>query len=82
MSCFFKHKNQLLPPPLSEYEKLQSSKESNLMSLLPVDDQCEPPNFCDVIAVDGAVLAHPLPTASTTTFDEHADSVLLPHLSK
>ena len=47
-----------------------------------MDDQCEPPNFFNAIAIDGAALVHLLPTASITTFDQYADSVIQPHLSK
>lgn len=82
MATFFKHENQPFPPSLSEYGKLRSSKKSDLMSLLPVDDPSEPPNLFDAIAIDGAALVHLLPTASITTFDEYADSIFLPHLRK
>ena len=82
MTTFFKHENQPFPPSISEHGKLRFSKKSDLMSLLPVGDQCDPPNFFDAIAIDGAALVHLLPTASITTFDEYADSVFLPHLSK
>ena len=45
-------------------------------------NQCDPPNFVDAVAIDGAALIHLLPTASITTFDKYANSVFLPHLSK
>ena len=73
MTTFFKHENQPFPPSLSEYGKLRSSKKSDLMSLLPVNDQHEPPNFFDSLVIDGAALVHLLPTAKITTFDEYAD---------
>ena len=52
------------------------------MILLPVDDQCEPPNLFDAIAIDGAAVVHLLPTANVNAFDEYAYSVFLPHLIK
>ena len=58
MTTFFKHENQPFPPSLSEHGKLRFSKKSDLMSLLPVGDQCDPPNFFDAIAIDGAALVH------------------------
>lgn len=81
MTTFFKHENQPFLPSLSEYGKLQSSKKSDLMSILLPDDQHEPPNFFDSINIDGAALVHLLPAASITTFDEYADSVFLSYLS-
>lgn len=82
LPTFFKHENQPFPPSLSEYGKLRSSKKSDLMNLLLSYDQREPPPFFDVIAIDGAALVHLLPTANITTFDEYADSVFLPYLSR
>ena len=82
MTTLFKHENQPFPPSLSEYGKLRSSKKSDLMSLLPVDGQHEPPNVFDAIAIDGAALVHILTPESIATFDEYADSVFLCHLNK
>ena len=82
MPTFFKHENQPFPPSLSEHGKLRLTTKSDLMSLLPMEDQCEPPNLFDAMTIDGAALVNLLPTASINTFDKYADSVFLPYLTK
>ena len=82
MPSFFKHENQPFPPSLSDHGKLRSSKKSDLLQLLPLDNQQEHPTSFDAMAIDGAALVHLLPTVNITTFDEYADTVFLPHLSK
>ena len=72
MTTFFKHENLHF---LSEHGKLRFSKKSDLMSLIPMGNKCDPPNFFDAIAIDGTARIHLLPTASITIFDEYADSV-------
>jgi hypothetical protein len=82
MAAFFKHENQAFPPALSDFGTLRSTTKSDLMGLLSVDGDCEPPGHFDAVAIDGAALVHLLPTASIKTFEEYADSVFLPYLIK
>ncbi len=82
MANFFRHENQPFPPSLSEYGRLRFSKKSDLMSVLPTSNECEVPSFFDAMAMDGAAIVHILPTTSITSFDEYADLVFLPYLSK
>ena len=42
----------------------------------------EPPNFIDARLLDGAAVLHLLPTVNVSTFDEYADEIFLPHISK
>ena len=82
MANLFRHENQPFPPSLSEYGRLRFSKKSDLMSVLSTSNECELPSLFDAMAIDGAAVIHILPTTSITTFDEYADLVFLPYLSK
>ena len=82
MSNFFKHENQCFPPSVSTDGILRSTVKSDLMDLLPVGEDHEPPDYFNAIAIDGTALVHLLPTANIKTFDDYADSVFLPHLIK
>jgi len=78
---FFEHENQVFPLSLSDYGALRSTTKSDLILLLPVDKDHEPPDFFDAIAVDGAAVVCLLPTASIKTFDEYTDDVFCRTLS-
>ena len=75
------HENNPFPPSISEYGKLRFGKKSDLLNLLQVETQPNPPPLFDVIAIDGAALVHMLPTATITTFDQYAELVFIPNLA-
>ena len=82
MNTFFSHEDLPFPPSLSDHGKLHLEKKSDLLEILVNDVHNEPPSFVDAKLLDGAAVVHLLPTANIVTFDEYADQIFLPHISK
>ena len=78
---FFKLKNQLYPPSLSEFGNLRFGKKSDLISCVNKETPPHPPPASyDVRVFDGAAIVHALPVSSIATFSEYADYKFLPFL--
>ena len=82
MSKFFSHENHPFPPSLSDQGKLRFGKKSDLLEVLVDDIHSEPPDTIHAQLLDGAAVVHLLPTVNVVTFDEYADKIFLPHISK
>ena len=67
---------------LSDYGKLRLGKKSDLLEILLNDVFNEPSSFIDAKLLDGAAVVHLLPTTNVVTFNEYADQVFLPYISK
>ena len=81
-SVFFCHENQLYPPSLSSHGKLRPVKKSDLVKCLFDPCVTEQAEEFDCKVFDGAVLVHILKPTAAVTFQDYADNVFLPFLSR
>ena len=82
MNKFFSHENHPCLSSLSDQGKLCFGKKSDLLEVLVHDIHSEPPDTVHARLLDGAAVVHLLPTVNVATFDDCADKILLPHISK
>ena len=83
MGTFFGHENHPYPPSLFDRGKLQSTKKSDLLSILVQETESgEHFTSFDVKVLDGAAIVHLLPTTNITTFDEYASVVVISYIKK
>ena len=80
-SVFFCHENQLYPL-LSSQSNVRPVKNSDLVKCLHVPSLTEQAEEFDCKVFDGAVLVHILNPKATVTFQNYADNVFLPFLSR
>ena len=81
-SVFFCHENQLYPPSLSSQGNLRPVKKADLVKCLHVPSLTEQAEEFDCKVFDGAVLVHILNPKAAVTFQNYADNVFLPFLSR
>jgi len=80
---FFANEIQSFPPSLSDIGKLHLPRmKADLLQGFKVNEEVEPPAFCDCTVLDGAVIVHCLPVTGVTTFQQYADEVFIPYLKK
>lgn len=82
MGNFFKHENHPHPPSLSERGKLRQGKKSDLIGILAMQTEGEPPASLDVRVLDGAAVVHMLPVTNIKTFNDYATDVFIPHIMR
>ena len=82
MATFFQHENHPYPPSLSNRGKLRLGKKSDLLGVLPIETDKDPPVVFDVKVLDGAAIVHFLSTTGISTFDEYAGNVFMPYIKK
>ena len=80
---FFAHKIQSFPPALSDLGKLHlSNTKSDLLNCIGQSGLSDPPQTYECSVLDGAVIVHFLPTNLVSNFEEYADQVFIPYLTK
>jgi len=80
---FFAHEIQSFPPTLSDLGKIHlPNTKSDVLKCLELSDTTDPPSTFDCIVLDGAVIVHLLPTEAVSTFNEYADKVYIPYMSR
>ena len=83
MSKFFSHENQPFPPSLSGQGKLHFGKKSDLLEVLVHDIHSEPPDTIFTLDSLMELLWYTYyPLSMLRAFDEYADKIFLPHISK
>ena len=80
---FFAHEIQSFPPSLSDLGKLHlPNTKSDLLNCIGQPGLSDPPSTYECTVLDGAAIVHFLPTNLVNIFDEYADQVFIPYLSK
>lgn len=80
---FFAHEIQSFPLSLSDLGKFhQPNTKSDLLKCFEQSVLSDPPSSYDCIVFDGAVIVHCLPTKVVGTFNEYAEKVFIPCISK
>jgi hypothetical protein len=80
---FFSHEVQSFPAALSEFGSLcLTSAKSDLLKCIVKPHQLEPPAQFDTRIFDGAVVVHALPVTGANKFDDYAEKVFIPYLSR
>lgn len=80
---FFAHEIQSFPPSLSDLGKLHlPNTKSDLLNCIGQPGLSDPPSTYECTVLDGGAIVHFLPTNLVNTFDEYADQVFIPYLSK
>lgn len=80
---FFKHENQPWPPTLAHMGKLRQGQKSDLVTCM--ESLSKPSSnipLVDVTILDGAVVVQMLSPGTAITFQEYADYVFLPYVTK
>ena len=62
--------------------KLRLGKKSDLLGVLPIETDNDPPVVFDVKVLDGAAIVHFLSTTCISTFNEYAGNVFMPYIKK
>ena len=80
---FFVHEIQSFPLSLSDLGKLHlPNTKSDLLKCFEQSVLSDPPSSYDCMVFDGAVIVHCLPTKAVGTFNEYAEKVFIPYISK
>ena len=80
---FFAHEIQSFPLSLSDLGKLHlPNTKLDLLKCFEQSVLSDPPLSYDCIVFDDAVIVHCLPTKAVGTFNEYAEKVFIPYISK
>ena len=82
MATFFQHENHPYPPSLSDRGKLRLGKKSDLLGVLPIVTDNDPPVMFDVKVLDGAAIVHFLSTTCISTFLMNMLGMSMPYIKK
>ena len=78
---FFKHENQVYPPALSQVGVLRSGLKSELVHCLEdLASTNSVPITVDTLIVDGAAIINMLKPGGAKSFQDYADTVVLPYI--